>query len=299
MIADLNGNTLNDFSNLDFDRGHPYFTIVLRSWSPNGNYLAVEKQGVKDNNGTMVWSTLVIDISAAKIIQRLDYAGCAQFGKDSFKLIYTMDPGQNGDIPTASYYVLQSVNVGGSDIKTLASDTNDCAFYSPDYSKILYQDYQSGSLYTVKSNGSDKSLLKKGDVDYMQHFRINNSYSLKSPWSPDGKSIALSMYDSSRTLSRLRLRQQEGTHWYANIYVLNVASGALTKITQNNATKRYGYYNIGWTPYGRLYYVLDTDLDSFEYSKGSGIYTVRPNGTEKKFITPADEEGRLDWVLKQ
>jgi Tol biopolymer transport system component len=118
-------------------------------------------------------------------------------------------------------------------------------------------------VYTVNADGSGLARLTNNDM-----FGVDSASDQAPTWSPDGRRILF---------TRVRDEDPEGS----GIFTMAADGSELTQLTGKDA------YTTGWLPSGRVAYVSSTPEE--------GLFTVRPDGSDRTRIGPNPGGGYLSW----
>jgi TolB protein len=188
-----------------------------------------------------------------------------KWSPDGKKLSFTMDPYGKGE-----GYV---INADGSGLTNLTNNPagDFIGSWSPDSKRIAFT-----------SNRDGRSQIYIINVDGTGLTNISNSPSEDSmpEWSPDGKRIVF-----ASLLSRL---SSEGGHWL-QLYVINADGSGLKELTTSKSKTAGGGTSVlqdelpSWSSDGKL--IAFVRLGNGDFSEGSGIYVIKPNGDGLTRIT--------------
>jgi len=190
---------------------------------------------------------------------------------------------------------------------TSSPKTDNAPHWSPDGRTLTFLSDREGAtqLYSIDPDGGEPVRLtneKSGVRDY--------------EWSPDGRSIALTMRDAFTPDEEAKKKRRDdarvvGDVKHAHLHLLDLESGKIRQVT-NGAFSIHLY---GWTPDSKsivlsrttgtqLSDLFNTDLDVLDVASGNRRILVARKGLDTgprvspdgKWVAFATGKGRIDWA---
>ena len=151
----------------------------------------------------------------------------------------------------------------GKTVRMLTSDARDASpTWSPDGSQVAFIGQGSGQIFIVGANGSGRRQVTN---DTLTRSHLS--------WSPDGKQIVFSASDQAVCCDG------------GDIYALDLASGAQTRLTSGNANDQWP----SWSPDGTRIAITSYRTTSSE------IWLLRPDGTDLQRLTTGAYDNDPVW----
>jgi Tol biopolymer transport system component len=282
--ASANLGSKRQLTNSGADSGWPV-------WSPDGSRIAFDSNRTdpNPNDHRQINDIYLMSADGSGIRKLTDSKGAsadAAFSPDGRLIAFDADrghPRQDDGI-----YVMSSN--GGSDLQRITTLPSYAEFdaaprFSPDGTRIAFTRYrivhraELSALMIVNRDGKNlirltSWTLRVGDAD----------------WSPDGRRLTFETNYAER-----------GNH-PADIYVIDATGSRLTDLTHNRgATGSGAHHRLEfssdpvWSPDTAAILFLDGTVTP--RGERAGLATIRPNGTNRKFIlhNPSEEMHQPDW----
>lgn len=217
--------------NEDGSGARPLFQSSLAAWhprwSPDGRRIAFENYDPAVGG----FRVYLMDADGSNVRQVPSAAGenfSPEWSPDGTRILFLSNRSPR------LLWMMYIVNADGTGEQQL-SDDSVCSWnvswirWSPDGSRIAYTcDVESGRIYTVRADGTDKRLL-------IPHPAANPPHDFGPVWSPDGSQVAF-------TSNRSTLDRLGPTVWH--VFVATAAGGSVTQITRDSAS----YTVADWGP---------------------------------------------------
>ena len=248
-------------------------------WSPDGMKLAFDssRTDANPNDATVINDVFTMNPDGSAVAKLTDSVGAsadAAWSPDGSLIAFDADRGD----PTSKQgvYVMKP---DGSDVARVTTrpagyQADLAPRFAPDGRWLVFTRYrgsgesEKAALYVVRLDGTGLRRLTTfaihaGDAD----------------WSPDGKRIVFEAYPSPRS--------------YGDVWVVGVNGRGLRNLTRNTIGKA-GSADPVWSPDGTRILFLDNRVVR---GKGrSGLATMKPDGTHRRFLSPANVESHQpDW----
>lgn len=265
-------------------------------WSPDGRYLAYRHRDcsdqeslddvvISDVDGNVLatfpaggWHVAWSPDSTRVAVWDVTFETIGVYGLDGARQTQlTMPPGwtPSGDndpewTPDGTSLTVENVVVpldGGTTRQLLARDGN----YSPDGSHVAYVDHR--SLIVARSDGSEPR-------------EVFGNWVWSPTWSPTGERIAFVTH----------VTRGDGNRYFAELRVLDVATGSVTLLTEAERGTWLGVTVIEFSPQGdRILFSSTEDRGSGE-PEGGALWSIGVDGSDPRVVVAGTIEG--EWLSR-
>ena len=147
----------------------------------------------------------------------------------------------------------------GTTLSRLTTDGEDTSpTWSPDGSQVAYIGHGDGQIWIIGSDGSGRRKVTSGAA---RHSHLS--------WSPDGKTIVASAYDSDACCA-------------SDIFALDVAGGGVANLTKSFADDQWP----AWSP----------DGSRIAIRRDGELWLLRPDGTDLQRLTTGSYDNNPEWA---
>lgn len=250
MDADGSNSTLIEKGNFNLVRWGPQF--LLESWSSDGKKIVLSKR-INEKEIFGKFYILVIDGTATKLIAAAPdlgkYSSFVSWGPDGKKMLFS-ETDETGKLDKLHFFDIESGKAKPMASALVVENVNpESITWSPNSERIAFYSFESKSIYTVNSDGTDRVAIPESYYEYIWGLdnkiysftngaliKVNQDGTEQLPlakdfptydnWhhiylSPDGSRILFASGNYSTKQERIYILKMKGYDEVMSIYVPN------------------------------------------------------------------------------